>query len=235
MKRIVTALSALALFGVAATAFAGASNIRISQVYGGGGGSTGTYKNDYVEIFNPTNSNVDISGWSLQYGSATGTSGWGSGTINNFAFPAGTTIKPCSYILVQTSAAGTGGVDLPVTPDFVTTTLNMSQSAGKIALIKSSANPTTCSGSTSSATIADAVGYGSTANCFEGAAAGGTTSTSGNVRALGGMTDNDNNSTDFSVVSAPVPHNSAVGQRPTSCLTTATSKSTWGSVKSIYR
>ena len=30
------------------------NNVVISQVYGGGGNSGATYKNDFIEIFNPT-------------------------------------------------------------------------------------------------------------------------------------------------------------------------------------
>ena len=48
-----------------------ANAVRISQVYGGGGGS-GFYKNDYVELFNAGTTSALLTGWSLQYGSATG-------------------------------------------------------------------------------------------------------------------------------------------------------------------
>src|SRR5205085_7621496 len=51
---------------------AGSTSIVISQAYGGGGATTGSpaYINDYVELFNTSNSTVNISGWSLQYGSS---------------------------------------------------------------------------------------------------------------------------------------------------------------------
>lgn len=48
------------------------SPIVISQVYGGGGNSGATYSNDYVELFNRSTASVDLSGWSLQYASASG-------------------------------------------------------------------------------------------------------------------------------------------------------------------
>ena len=44
----------------------------LSQVYGGGGGSTGTYIYDYVEIKNISNVTQSLTGLSLVYGSATG-------------------------------------------------------------------------------------------------------------------------------------------------------------------
>ena len=48
------------------------NHIVISEVYGGGGNSGATWRNDYVELYNPSNSSVNLTGWSLQYASATG-------------------------------------------------------------------------------------------------------------------------------------------------------------------
>ena len=47
----------------------------ISQIYGGGGNTSATYQNDYVELYNRSAGAVNITGWSLQYSSATGTFG----------------------------------------------------------------------------------------------------------------------------------------------------------------
>lgn len=67
--------SALALGVLVAAAMPSAqAGVVISQVYGGGGNSGATYQNDFIELFNNGASAVDISGWSLQYTSATGTS-----------------------------------------------------------------------------------------------------------------------------------------------------------------
>lgn len=55
-------------------AYAISSNIVISQVYGGGGNSGATLKNDFIELYNLGLSSVDISNWSVQYASSTGTS-----------------------------------------------------------------------------------------------------------------------------------------------------------------
>jgi len=55
------------------------TGVVISQVYGGAGCTTAncsTYKNDYVVLFNLGSSPQSINGWSVQYGSATGTSTW---------------------------------------------------------------------------------------------------------------------------------------------------------------
>ena len=35
----------------------------ISQIYGGGGNTGATYQNDFVELYNPGTSPVDVTGW----------------------------------------------------------------------------------------------------------------------------------------------------------------------------
>jgi len=154
MKRIATLLALLAL--AAAPAYA-ANAVRISQAYGGGGGGSGTYLFDYVELFNNGATNVNIGGWVLEYGSATGN--WGSTAINIFTFPANTMIQPCQYMLIQLGTMGTAGVALPVTPDFVTTNLSMSQSNGKVALFNA-VNANVACGSETPGTIVDKVAWG---------------------------------------------------------------------------
>ena len=48
----------------------------ISQIYGGCGDAGATYlKLDYVELYNRGTGVVDLTGWSLQYASSSG-SGW---------------------------------------------------------------------------------------------------------------------------------------------------------------
>jgi predicted extracellular nuclease len=49
------------------------AQVVISQVYGGGGNANATYTHDFVELFNKGNATVDISDYSIQYASATGT------------------------------------------------------------------------------------------------------------------------------------------------------------------
>jgi hypothetical protein len=56
------------------TVSSAASNVVVSQIYGGGGNSGSTLKNDFIELFNRGDSAVDISGWSVQYASRTGNS-----------------------------------------------------------------------------------------------------------------------------------------------------------------
>src|SRR5688572_4124745 len=97
MKKLATAVLPLALTTLASSAFA-ANAVRTSQVDGVGGSASAAYVNDYVEIFNNSGAADGISGWTIEYGSATGS--WGSSALNIFTFPQGTFIQPCKYILV---------------------------------------------------------------------------------------------------------------------------------------
>jgi len=83
------------------------TTVKISQLYGGGGNSGSTFMNDFIEIFNQSTAPVDISGWSVQYSSATGTGIWG---VTNIC-PGSCSLLPGHYFLVQ-GAAGGGGTTL---------------------------------------------------------------------------------------------------------------------------
>jgi Predicted extracellular nuclease len=81
-----------------------ADHIVISEVYGGGGNNGATLKNDFIELYNPTSSDIDISGWQIQYASATGTFGSNNLVLVNAVIKAG------GYFLIQ-AAKGTGGTE----------------------------------------------------------------------------------------------------------------------------
>jgi hypothetical protein len=234
MKRVVTPFLALALVVCASSAMA-SNPVRISQVYGGGGGS-GTYLYDYIELFNNSPVAATIGGWSLQYGSATGTSfGSTSGNIANI--PAGAVIQPCSYYLVQVGGPGTAGAPLPVTPDLVTPGPSMSQSNGKIALINNQIGNNACSGNTSGPIYVDVVGYGTgTGLCYETAPTGALTNSTVDLRKTDGVQDTDNNSADFNQVSTAsvTIHNSQSAPNP-ACQVVPSMPTTWGKVKMLYR
>src|SRR6185436_19509979 len=102
--------------------------IVISQVYGGGGNSGAPYRNDFIELFNRGTNPVVISGWSVQYASASGTT-WQ-------VTPVSGTIAPGGYYLVQEAAGAGGGGPLPI-PD-ATGSISISVSGGKIALVSNS-------------------------------------------------------------------------------------------------
>jgi len=177
----------------------GSTDLVISQVYGGGGNAGATYKNDFIEIFNRTTTAVSLTGWSVQYASATGSS-W---SVTNLAG----TIQPGHYYLVQ-EAAGTGGTTNLPTPDAVGS-ISMSLSSGKVALVRNQ-TPLTCStGCLPNTHVADFVGYGSSASSFEGSGPTATlTNTTAALRAGAGCTDADNNAADFAAGTV-APRNSA--------------------------
>lgn len=230
MKRFVTTLCIVAALTLVASASFAANAIRISQVYGGGGGTgAATYTQDYAELFNASGTTVNISGWVLEYGSAAGN--WGSSSGNYFVFPANTTMPPCTYLLVTAGTVGTGGATNPVSADF-NGPMNMSATGGKVGLFNA-LNANLACGSELAGTLVDKVAYG-TANCAEGTAVGATTITTGAVRNNGGMDDADNNVADFTLVTNPVPHHAASGPS-TNCLTVPATKNTWGRLKSIYQ
>ncbi|MFM9051412.1 MAG: lamin tail domain-containing protein, partial [Bacteroidota bacterium] len=163
--------------------------MRISQVYSGGGGSTGTYLRDYVELYNSSCSPINIAGWSIAYGSATGN--YGSATSNIFTFPAGTTVGAKKYLLIECGASGTAGTALPVTADFATlsTGFSMSGTSGKVGLFNTSISNVPCSSLVAS-TVVDKFSWG-TSNCAEGTVKTAPTSTQVMVRNNGGETDTD--------------------------------------------
>lgn len=174
-------------------------NVVISQIYGGGGNSGATYTHDFIELYNQTSSSVNLSGWSVQYASNTGSS-WNVTALSG-------SIAPGGYYLIQ-QAAGAGGTTPLPTPD-ATGSAAMAAGAGKVALV----NITTALSGTcpTGESIIDFVGYGTTANCFEGSGpAPAPSNTNAIFRKDGGNQDTDNNNVDFET-GAPDPRNSAGG------------------------
>jgi hypothetical protein len=187
-----------------------ASHLVISEVYGGGGNSGSIYKNDFIEIYNPTDSTVSLSNWSVQYASSTG-------SFNNKTTLSGS-IGPHKFYLVK-EGGGTGGtINLP-TAD-ATGTINLSGTSGKVALAN---NTISVSGSNDSNVI-DFVGYGS-ANDYETSPVSVLSNTKsgerkdnngGTVEGQGNGWDTDNNYADFVTTSNVNPQNSSSSAEPQS-------------------
>src|SRR5919106_2856391 len=111
----------VALLILAAPASAQSPDIVISQVYGGGGNSGATLRNDFIELYNRGTEPVPVAGWSVQYASSTGTF--------NASTPLTGQILPGRHYLVQEAAGAGGSQDLP-TPN-ATGNISMSATSGK--------------------------------------------------------------------------------------------------------
>jgi DNA/RNA endonuclease G (NUC1) len=171
------------------------SPVVISQIYGGGGNSAATYQNDYVQLYNRTDAPVDVTGWTLQYASAAGTS-WTNKQ------PLGGPIAPHTYYLVALASGGATGAVLPEAN--ISGVINMSATTGKVALVDNG-DSLTGGCPVDNPHVKDFVGYGGTATCREGAAnAPAPSNTTALFRQGDGAIDTDQNSADF-VTGAPAP------------------------------
>ena len=154
-----------------------ASPLVISQVYTAGGTTNATYRNDYVELFNPGKADVALNGYALVYTNT-------SGTATSLALSTTASLPAGRYYLVQYGTSNSAvGAALPATTDKSGT--NLVGSGGRLDLQQG-------------ATLVDRVGYG-TAALYEGsgAAPAAASSTQAIFRAFGGCTDSNNNGADF--------------------------------------
>ena len=195
---------------------AAAGDIVLSQIYSGGGNPGSTYQNNYLEFFNRTNSTVDFSGWRIHLAPATGP----FNLVISFVNSRGIGIPAHKYLSIKFGPANNNGAPVPadiaapsdpiVVPGFPPFPPPNISPSGKVFITPPSdgsspggicplPNPQ----------IVDFVGYGATANCFEGT---GPTATIGNttaaLRKAGGCTDTDNNANDF-LADTPTPRNSS--------------------------
>lgn len=187
------------------------NDVVISQVYGAGGNNGATFNADFIELFNRGTAPVSLNGWSIQYGSATGTGNFGANANAITELP-NIILNPGQYYLVQ-EASGANGSPLPTADLVDQTPIAMAAGAGKVALANI-ATSLGCNGGsapcspTQLANIIDLVGYGN-ANFFEGTAAVATlTPTTSGIRNGGGCTETDNNGSDFTAA-LPTPRNTS--------------------------
>ncbi len=177
---------------VPSIAAAATDNVVISEIQVGGALAS----DEFVELYNPTLSDVDLTGWRLRVGASTNLVASMSGTI-----------KGLGYLLIANPAY----TIIPVTPDFVYSASSSSITANSyISLLRKTG--------TSSYATEDLVGMG-TATSFEGTA---VTAPAANksIERLPVEDDADDNSVDFSLRETPNPQNSAVASpTPTETLT----------------
>ena len=115
------------------------SQVVISEAYGGGGNSGAAYTHDFIELYNPTDADIDLTGYTVEYFSGKGGSG-GKATLTG-TIPAG------GHFLIQ-GGQGNGGTTALPTPD-ADAGLTMSGTNGAVQLADAAG------------TTVDTVGYGS--------------------------------------------------------------------------
>ncbi len=161
---------------------AATDHVVISEIQVGGAAAA----DEFVELYNPTLSDVDLTGWRLRVGASTNLVASMSGVI-----------KGQGYILIANPAFTT----IPVTPDFVYSASSSSITANSyISLLRKTG--------TSSFATEDLVGMG-TATSFEGVSVGAPAANK-SIERLPVEDDTDDNSVDFSLRDNPAPQNSLI-------------------------
>lgn len=178
-----------------------AEHVVISQVFGGGGNSGAQYKQDFVELYNPTDQPIEMTNWQIQYASSTGTF-----SSTSTAAAINKTIPAHGYLLIVLSAGAGTATDISALAD-MTAGINMSGSNGKVRIVDADKN------------VVDLVGFGS-ANEFEGTKGTNTLSNSTSAQrrpyskvdpapGKGNAWDSDDNGLDFFVGPVTAPRNTA--------------------------
>jgi predicted extracellular nuclease len=202
-RALITAVSLFAATALAPTAAptarAASADVVISEVYGGGGNTGAPFANDFVELFNRGGSAVGLSGWSVQYASAGGSS-W-------LVTALGGTIAAGAHYLVKMGSGGAGGTALPAAD--ATGTTNLSATSGKVGLRTTTTALACATGCATAAGVRDFLGYGS-ASSFEGAAAPAGSNTASLARTTPAA-DTDDNAADFATSTPPTPQDAAGG------------------------
>ncbi len=202
-RRVVVSLLVAVAIVVSFVPFAGplqvaqavSTTVVISQVYGGGGNTGATYKNDFIELYNRGATTVDVTGWSVQYAATAGVN-WQKTDLAG-------TIEPGKYYLIQEAAGAGGTTNLP-TPNAIGS-IAMGAAAGKVALVSNNvliAAGTSCP----TANVVDFVGFGSATNCSETSPTANLSNTTAALRKSNGAQDTDNNNADFTI-GTPNPRN----------------------------
>ncbi|MFL9833885.1 lamin tail domain-containing protein [Chryseobacterium terrae] len=190
MKKTFTILGVVALFATSN------AQVVINEIYTGGGTAVATsvYKYDFIELKNIGTTSVTLTDAYIQYTSKTGV----FTSANSHVIPT-ITLAPGQSYLIQEGNAGSKGADLPVTPDLVGN-LALATITGKVAL---TSNATVLTSPTDT-NVLDFVGYGITANQFEGASYAPAPSNALSISRTSG--DTNNNSADFAT-GTPSPQN----------------------------
>lgn len=180
------------------------ANVVINEVYGGSELSGNVYNADFIELYNPSDSAVNISDYSVQYYTA--------GQINGGAptstahIPDGTMLQPLSFYVIRVSPIRSTGEALSCaalddSASFAET--GIAADGGKFVLTTTGADLSNCM---SALNVLDRLGFGTepAEPCHESFNAN-QPSTATSVQRWADRADTDNNSTDFTSFAAPTP------------------------------
>ena len=194
-------IGAACALAISVSCFAQTPQVRISQIFTGGGSSVNFPRADYVELFNAGDTPVGLAGWSVQVAAATGI-GWSVTALNG-------TVAPKQYFLVQIGASSTTGTVF--TPDVGPGSGSLATNGGKVALVSATAAINGRPNCPFPLTIVDFVGYGNadqTLPCNSGVNAPSITSNQAVLRRCGGKADIGSAIETFQA-GTPVPRNSS--------------------------
>ncbi|WP_308211204.1 MULTISPECIES: ExeM/NucH family extracellular endonuclease [unclassified Microbacterium] len=166
----------------------------ISEVYGGGGNAGGAFNRDFIELANVSDAAVDLSGYSVQYASATG-GNWQVTALSGVTLPAG------AQLLIG-QATGADATQPGFTAD-VEGAIALSGSQGKVALVSAQTPLSGSTGLVDLPEVVDFVGWGA-ANHFAGTAAAPATGNSQSVSRNAEFSHTADNAADFALAT-PTP------------------------------
>lgn len=203
MKKLFT------IIGLVSTVALMNAQIVINEIYGGGGNSGSTLKNDFIELKNIGSTTTSLIGATIQYAPAVG-------AFTQYHTLPNISLAPGQAYLIQEATGGGGTVNLP-TPDFIATTvinfngtsnpsigIGIAVTSGKVALASNSSQVT----GPSAGNVLDFVGYGTTADQFEGGGPAPSPTTTTSITRISG--DTNDNTIDFTIATAS-PGNSSGG------------------------
>ena len=191
---VIAAVAAIPLAAAPASASPDGTGVVINEIYAAGGNSGAALNADFVELANPSDAPVNLSGWSLQYRPATATSPASASSIFSLS---GSIPAQGTYLI--TGAVGSNGSALPAGD--LTTSLGAGASGGQLVLAKTT-DAIALGAELDQSTVADFVGYG-TASRSEGAAPAPAPAATQSIERVN-RADSDVNSADF-VLGAPSP------------------------------
>lgn len=153
-------------------------------------GANGEF-DEYIEIYNPTAADIDLSDWQVVYRTDTGTT-----DLPLVTFPLGTTLAANAFFLLA-------GPSYFALSDFSYSTANTLAAAGGSVGLRNS-----------QLTLIDGVGYGSAANAFVEAFAAPAPPSGQSIERNPVGTDTNNNALDFIVRTTPTPRSGIFNSAP---------------------